>query len=86
MPHTAKIFNNGGSQAVRLPAEYRFEDATEVYIRRDPVSGDVVLSSTPHSAWADFMALRKELGDADLADFLVDRAQPPAQARDPLDR
>ncbi len=25
MTHTAKLFRNGRSQAVRLPAEYRFE-------------------------------------------------------------
>ena len=43
MSHIAKLFKNGRSQAVRLPAEFRFEE-DEVYIRRDPVSGDVVLS------------------------------------------
>ena len=40
---TAKTFMTGRSQAVRLPAEFRF-DTDEVYIRRDPVTGDVVLS------------------------------------------
>ena len=28
---TAKLFTNGGSQAVRLPKEYRFE-GTEVFV------------------------------------------------------
>ena len=32
---TARLFSSGGSQAVRLPAEFRFE-GTEVLIRRDP--------------------------------------------------
>lgn len=32
---TAKLFTNGNSQAVRLPAEFRFE-GTEVSVRRDP--------------------------------------------------
>ena len=41
--HTAKLFKNGRSQAVRLPAEFRFE-GDEVIIRRDPVTGDVILS------------------------------------------
>ena len=36
---TAKLFKNGRSQAVRLPAEFRFE-GTEVNIRRDPETGD----------------------------------------------
>jgi len=30
---TAKLFATGGSQAVRLPVEFRFEGTTEVYIR-----------------------------------------------------
>ena len=30
---TAKIFNNGGSQAVRLPKEFRF-DCDEVVVKR----------------------------------------------------
>ena len=46
MPRTAKLFRNGRSQAVRLPAEFRFE-GTEVYVRRDPKTGDVVLSRKP---------------------------------------
>ena len=31
----AKLFQNGGSQAVRLPKEYRFEDQEEVLVRRE---------------------------------------------------
>jgi len=38
----AKLFSHGGSQAVRLPKEFRFE-GTEVYVRR--VGNDVVLSA-----------------------------------------
>lgn len=48
MPRTAKLFRNGRSQAVRLPAEYRFE-GSEVYVRRDPATGDVILSRRPDS-------------------------------------
>jgi virulence-associated protein VagC len=42
----AKLFQNGGSQAVRLPAEFRF-DADEVYVFRDEATGNVVLSTEP---------------------------------------
>ena len=42
MPSTAKLFMNGRSQAVRLPKEFRFE-GDEVEIRRDPVTGGVLL-------------------------------------------
>lgn len=55
MTSTAKIFTTGRSQAVRLPLEYRF-DCNEVYIRRDPATGDVVLSRRP-DAWDGFFAL-----------------------------
>ena len=43
---TAKLFKNGASQAVRLPAEFRFE-GTEVYATRDEATGDLVLSTRP---------------------------------------
>jgi len=46
MPLTAKIFNKGRRQAVRLPMAFRF-DTSEVFIRKDPVSGDVILSRKP---------------------------------------
>jgi antitoxin VapB len=56
---TASLFVNGGSQAVRLPAAFRFEGVSEVFIRRDAVTGDVVLSASPTShAWRDFFSLR----------------------------
>lgn len=38
----AKLFANGGSQAVRLPAAFRFE-GSEVEIEHDPASGAVIL-------------------------------------------
>jgi len=37
---TAKLFSNGRSQALRLPAEFRFE-GDEVSIRRDPATGPI---------------------------------------------
>jgi antitoxin VapB len=40
----AKLFTHGGSQAVRLPKEFRFE-GTEVHVRH--VGGEVVLSARP---------------------------------------
>ena len=55
MANTAKVFMNGRSQAVRLPAEFRFE-GSEVFVRRDPATGDVILSQRPES-WADFFEL-----------------------------
>ncbi len=56
---TAKIFMNGRSQAVRLPAEFRF-DGDEVYIRRDTVTGDVILSPR-NRKFAEWLKLRDQL-------------------------
>jgi len=55
MTQTAKIFVTGRSQAVRLPREFRFHEK-EVYIRRDPTTGDVILSRRPES-WDGLFAL-----------------------------
>jgi antitoxin VapB len=45
----AKLSRIGRSQAVRLPAEFRFE-GTEVEVHRDPESGAVVLTPVRPSA------------------------------------
>ena len=57
MTQTAKLFKNGRSQAVRLPAEFRF-DGDEVFIDKDPITGDVILSSKPRD-WDDLFTLIK---------------------------
>jgi len=50
----AKLFKNGASQAVRLPAEFRFE-GDEVYISRDERTQDVILSKRPGArVWNEF--------------------------------
>lgn len=77
MSRTAKLFRNGRSQAVRLPSEYRFE-GSEVFVRRDPETGDVVLSRRPES-WKDFFQLAKTVNIPD--DFLADRKDAPPQKR-----
>lgn len=72
----AKLFQNGRSQAVRLPAECRFE-GDEVYIRR--VGDEVILSRRPIS-WDDFF-------DSTLRptpDFMKEREDLPVQDRESL--
>jgi antitoxin VapB len=80
MPKTAKLFRNGRSQAVRLTSEYRFE-GSEVYIRRDQTTGDVILSRRPES-WKEYFALIKS-GDLP-EDFLSARDDRPPQKRELL--
>ena len=81
--HTARIFNNGNSQAVRLPKQFRF-DASEVFIRKDATTGDIVLSTRPASGtWAEFFALRAKTRMP--ADFLNERPlNKVEQGRDPF--
>ena len=79
MHQTAKIFATGRSQAVRLPLEFRF-DVAEVFIRWDPLTGDVVLSRKP-TDWQgllDVVALNKD------EDLLIERRQSSAR-RDPFE-
>jgi antitoxin VapB len=78
MPRTAKLFLNGRSQAVRLPADLRFE-GDEVFIRQDPASGDVILSRRPTS-WDRFFDLVRSTGVPE--DFLSDRKDDPPQKRE----
>lgn len=67
----AKLFKNGASQAVRLPAEFRFE-GDEVYATRDDRTGDVVLSNRPGTqSWADFFDLLQTVDVPD--DFMTER-------------
>jgi antitoxin VapB len=78
MLQTAKIFAAGRSQAVRLPLAFRF-DVTEVFIRHDPITGDVVLSRKP-TDWQgllDVVALNKD------EDLLIERRQTHSR-RDPF--
>jgi antitoxin VapB len=72
----AKIFENGRSQAVRLPKEYRF-DGNEVYIKK---VGEVVMLIPKDSVWNAFESGIREFSD----DYMTDREQPKSQERDSL--
>jgi antitoxin VapB len=78
----AKLFRTGGSQAVRLPAEFRFE-GDEVDIRRDAETGDVVLSK-PIASWDEYFAWVRTLKLPQ--DLLERRDQPQDDMRDVLKR
>jgi antitoxin VapB len=77
----AKLFKNGSSQAVRLPAEFRF-DGDQVYATRDEITGDVVLSNRPGSkAWQGFFEMMRSIEVPD--EFMADRPMNlPPQERD----
>ena len=50
MADVAKVFKSGGSQAVRLPKEYRFHGISEVLIYRD---GRRVILQPRSSTWSE---------------------------------
>ena len=70
---TAKVFQNGRSQAIRLPKEFRVAGA-EVYLRKTPVGFLVI----PRDPWEIFMEGVEELS----ADYMADgRRQPEPETR-----
>lgn len=74
MPQTAKLFNTGRSQAVRLPKAFRFE-GKEVFIRKE--RGCVILSAKPES-WDDFFNSPIHVS----SDFMDERVDLPPQERE----
>ncbi len=78
MPRSAKLFRNGRSQAVRLPAEFRFE-GSEVFIRQDPTTGDVILSRRPES-WEGFFEVAQQAGVPE--GYMAERGDDGPQRRD----
>lgn len=64
----ARVFMSGRSQHVTIPHQFRFR-SPEVSIRRDPLSGDVILSEGP-GLWRDVFDALDEAGVPD--DFLSD--------------
>ncbi|TAL89122.1 MAG: AbrB/MazE/SpoVT family DNA-binding domain-containing protein [Candidimonas sp.] len=74
MSRTAKLFISGGSQAVRLPADCRFEGKA-VFISRD--GERIVLSPKPDS-WADYLAS----GPRAASDFMEGVVDLPVQNRE----
>ena len=80
MPQTAKIFQSGNSQAVRLPKEFRF-DVGEVEITRD---GDAVVLRPRQNSDERWQKLIDALGDGFSEDFMANgREQPPMPPDDP---
>ncbi len=69
---TAKVFQNGRSQAIRLPKDFRV-DSDEVYLKRTP-QGFLVI---PRDPWELFFEGVEEVSE----DFMAGRQQPPPQRR-----
>lgn len=73
---TAKIFENGRSQAVRLPKEYRFSE-DEVIITK---IGDMVMLMPKNSKWDMLLQSLDLFSD----DFMEERVQGALEEREEL--
>lgn len=86
MGSIGKIFMNGRSQAVRIPAQYRFE-GTEVEFRPGPNPGEVILSPRPKrtGSFDEFFRLRALIPPEELEGFMEDREQDGQVRDDPFE-
>lgn len=71
---TAKLFQNGQSQAVRLPKEFRFED-DYVFVKK---SGNSVVLIPAKNSWDNLIQSLNKFSD----DFMTERKQPELQKRE----
>ena len=71
---TAKLFQNGQSQAVRLPKEFRFED-DHVFVKK---SGNIVVLIPTKNSWDTLIQSLDKFSD----DFMFERKQPKMQKRE----
>jgi len=69
MMTTAKLFQNGQSQAVRLPKEFRFDHQKEVIIKR--VADGIVLIKSEKGFWNKWYESLGKVSE----DFMSDRIQ-----------
>lgn len=71
------VFTTGRSQGVRLPVAFRFQ-GTAFFGRRDPWTGEVVLSPKPIS-WHEFLKPTDQTGIP--SEFMVYREDLPADEK-----
>ncbi len=71
---TAKIFQNGQSQAVRLPKEFRFKES-QVFIKK---IGSAVILLPKTNSWDSLVDSLKRFSN----DFMAKRVQPKLEKRE----
>lgn len=76
MPHLAKVFRSGNSQAVRLPKLFRF-NVDEVEISQE---GDAVILRPHREAKPAWESLRAALARGVSEDFMADGRRQPDEA------
>jgi len=76
---TTTLFQNGRTQAVRLPKEFAFHGVTSVEISKE---GDAVILRPARKTWESFIELVEQSEVPD--DFMADRDNEPPQERDAI--
>ena len=71
-----KVFQNGRSQAIRIPKEFRV-DTDEVFIEK--IGDTLLIKPKSKNKWDSFF---NELDSIDTDVFLEDRIQPPMQKKE----
>ena len=73
---TAKLFENGNSQAIRLPKKYKLK-GKEAYITK---VGDAIVIIQKKEKWTSLIESLDKFSD----DFLSERAQPKPEKREEI--
>ncbi len=76
MKQIAKVFQNGRSQAIRIPKEFRV-NTKEVYIEK--VGDTLIIKPKKENRWEAFFSL---LEQNDTSGFLEERNQPPLDKKE----
>jgi antitoxin VapB len=76
MTLTAKVFQNGRSQAIRIPKEFRMDDS-EVLIEK--IGDTLIIKPSKTDKWDSFF---HTLERVDTTGFLEDRVDLPLQKRE----
>ena len=76
----AKVFKNGGSSAIRLPASLNITSGV-VYLEIDDETGEIEIKRQKPNRLAAFFALQEKLGPIGDDDWLPERNHEPSPIR-----
>jgi virulence-associated protein VagC len=76
----AKVFKNGGSSAIRLPASLNITEGV-VYLEIDEDTGAIAIKRQKPGRLEAFFALQEQLGPIDDDDWMPERSHEPAPIR-----
>ncbi len=68
----AKVFKNGGSNAIRIPAIVKLTNPV-VYLEIDEDSGDIIIHKDKPQRFAKLLALHAKYGPISDEDWAIDR-------------